>query len=132
LVLPADISDGQGAKQMLEPIAETLTRMRKLWVDSGYQRGFVDWIAGKTGWDIEVVRRIDQGQWSTEDQPQAEVASGFQVLPFRWIVERTFAWLSRYRRLSKDYEETTASSASWVVLAMSRLLLARVARGATL
>jgi len=117
---------------MLEPVVETLTRMAKVWLDSGYQQGFVDWLKDRTGWDVEVVRRGDHGRWSTADQPLVAVPSGFQVLPFRWIVERTFAWLSRCRRLSKDYEETIASSASWVVLAMSRLLLARVARVATL
>lgn len=72
------------------------------------------------------------GGWASSDQPPREVSSGFHVLPFRWIVERTFAWLSRYRRLSKDYEETISSSESWLWLAMSRLLIARLADGASL
>jgi putative transposase len=132
LVLPADVSDGQGAQLMIEPIHEFLTRMRKVWLDDGYKQGFVEWLAKKTGWDVEVVRRCDQPRWGPSDQPPEEVSSGFHVLPFRWIVERTFAWLSRYRRLSKDYEETVSSSESWLWLAMSRLLLARLADGAPL
>jgi putative transposase len=119
LVLPADVSDGEGAKRMLEPMHQVLTRMRKVWLDGGYQQGFVEWLAETTGWDVEVVRRGD-------------VSSGFQVLPHRWIVERTFGWLGRYRRLSKDYEETTSSSEAWLWLAGSRLLLARLAEGAPL
>lgn len=117
---------------MLEPIVGKLTRMKKVWLDRGYQQGFVDWLARKTGWDIEVVRRGDQGRWSAAEQPLVEVPSGFQVLPWRWIVERTFAWLSRNRRLSKDYEGTPSSSEAWMLLAMSRLILARMAHGAAL
>lgn len=114
---------------MLEPIHQVMTRMRKVWLDGGYQQGFVQWLADTTGWDVEVVRRCDQPRWGSKDQPPQEVSSGFQVLPFRWIVERTFGWLGRYRRLSKDYEETTSSSEAWVWLAGSRLLLARLADG---
>ena len=117
---------------MIEPVHQFLTRMRKVWLDDGYKQGFVERIAIKTGWDVEVVRRCDQARWGPTDQPPIEVASGFQVLAFRWIVERTFAWLSRHRRLSKDYEETISSSEAWIWLAMSRLLLARLARLACL
>ena len=69
--------------------------------------------------NVEIVKRSD-------------TARKFVVLPKRWIVERTFAWLSRYRRLSKDYEETISSSESWLWLAMSRLLLARPTDGVSL
>jgi putative transposase len=54
--------------------------------------------------------------------------TGFQVLPRRWVVERTFAWLGRYRRLSKDYEALPATEEAWIYLAMSSLMLARLAR----
>ena len=132
MVLPADLSDGHGAQELLKPVYKKLSRMSKVWLDSGYQDGFVSWLAGMTQWTVEVVRRGEQGRWGTADQPPPQATSGFQVLPFRWIVERTFGWLGRFRRLSKDYEETTSSSEAWIWLAMSRILVARLADGGRL
>jgi putative transposase len=132
VVLPADLSDGQGAQELLKPVYKKLTRMKKVWLDAGYQDGFVGWLTQLTGWNVEVVRRSEQGRWGAADQPPPQAPSGFQVLPFRWIVERTFGWLGRFRRLSKDYEETTSSAEAWIWLAMSRVLLARLADGARL
>ncbi len=62
------------------------------------------------------------------DQEPPERPAGFQVLPRRWVVERTFAWLGRYRRLSKDYEVLTATEEAWISLAMTRLMLVRLAK----
>ena len=67
-------------------------RLALLWADGGYAGKLVGWVASVTGWTLEIVKRSD-------DQ------KGFVVLPKRWIVERTFGWFGRYRRLSKDYEE---------------------------
>jgi putative transposase len=75
------------------------------------------WVAALTGWVLEIVKRSDDLQ-------------GFVVLPHRWIVERTFAWLTKYRRLTRDYEETTKSSEAWVRLAMIHLMSRRLATSA--
>lgn len=73
------------------------------------------WCEERGGWRLEVVRKRDG-------------AEGFEVLPRRWVVERTFAWLGRQRRLSKDYERKVQTSETMIRIAMSRLMLARLAR----
>jgi putative transposase len=75
----------------------------------------VAWVQEHCGWLLQIVRRSDD-------------VKGFQVLPRRWVVERTLAWLSRYRRLSKDYEYLTASSEAMIYVAMIHLMLVRLAR----
>ena len=128
MVLPANISDGEGAKQTLAPIHQNLPRMEKLWVDGGYKEGFQIWVEETTGWKVEVTRRSDVSPavWGTDDEPPPERPGGFKVIPWRWIVERTFGWMGRYRRLSKDYEELPSSSEAWIWLCMTRLLLQRL------
>lgn len=129
LVLPANVSDGEGAKQMLEPVHSKLTRMKKLWLDGGYKEGCQLWIEQTCSWQVEIVRRPGtppSGAWGASDEPLPDPPGRFQVLPWRWIVERTFGWMGRYRRLSKDYEATTSSSEAWIWITMSRLLLRRL------
>jgi len=124
----ADCADGPGAKPLIEGVWKQLPRMKKVWVDSGYKEGFAQWLTATTGWEIEIVRRPGDGEhgvWVEANQRVAPAPRGFQVMPRRWVVERTLAWLCRYRRLSKDYEGTTASAAAWIWIAMSRLLLHR-------
>ena len=74
----------------------------------------VQWVAQVCGWFFEVIKRSDKAQ-------------GFVVLPRRWVVERTFAWLTQSRRLSKDYEVLPESSEAWIYIAMTRLMLRRLA-----
>lgn len=82
--------------------------------DNGYWYGLLEeWIEKELGWDMEVVLR-------------KKGVRGFQVLPGRWVVERTFAWLGKYRRLSKEYEYWPASSEAFIYLAISHLLLRRL------
>jgi len=87
--------------------------LAKVWADGGYRGKFVDWVREQTGWRVEVVLR-------------AANAVGFEVLPRRWVVERTFAWIGRCRRLSKDYEELTGNSEGFIYLAMIHLMLRRL------
>jgi putative transposase len=89
-------------------------RLRHLWADGGYAGPLKDWAPELGNWILEIVRR-DHG------------TQGFAVLPRRWVVERTFAWLSRNRRLSKDDEEGAKTSESLVFLAMTALMLRRLA-----
>jgi putative transposase len=115
VVTPADCPEREGAQQVLQQVGGWFTRWRKLWVDGGYTgQGFAQWV--RTHWpklEVEVVKRSD-------------TTAGFAVLPRRWIVERTFGWLMRHRRLARDYERTEASAESWIHLVMIRLQLRRL------
>ena len=88
-------------------------RLRLIWADGGYAGKLVEWTAYLGHWVLEIVRRSDD-------------TSGFRVLPRRWVVERTFGWLGRYRRLSKDYEEYPDTSESMIYLAMINLMTRRL------
>ena len=114
----ADVQERDGGRLLLQAVQHfgpALPRMAKLWVDAAYAGAFVDWVAATLGWTVEVVKR-PAGQ------------QGFQVLPRRWVVERTFGWLGRFRRLSKDYEDQVETSEALIYAAMSRLMLRRLAR----
>ena len=139
-VHPADIMDRDGIKLVLaERVRARLPRMRLLWLDAGYNgRGKgKDWVEQTTGWRVETVKAIHRYKryWVPNDIPPEQIdwsqylpAPGFHVIPRRWVVERTFAWLSHNRRLSKEYERLTTTSEAWIYLAMSRLMLRRLAR----
>jgi len=127
-VHPADVQDRDGAKLLLAGLAERFPRLAMVWVDGAYQGPCATWITETLGWTVTVVRTPPRrGRWP-EDQAPPAMPSGFQVLPRRWVVERTFAWLGRYRRLSKDYEVLTATEEAWIYLAMTRLMTVRLAR----
>ena len=110
----ANLQDAEGAKIILENgLAETPT-ITTVFADGGYDRDHLHaYVWCETDVTLEVVRR-NEGQ------------QGFQVLPKRWIVERTFAWLSRSRRLAKDYEHLPECSESWLYLASVHLLTKRL------
>ena len=86
------------------------------------------WIEQTLGLSVTVVRKPRRWVRCPVDQDPLLMPTGFQVLPRRWVVERTFAWLGRYRRLLKDYEALPATEEAWIYLAMSSLMLARLAR----
>ena len=113
----AGIQDRDGAQLVLTQLQGVFPRLQRIWADQGYAGALVTWAAALAGWVLEIVQRPAD-------------ATGFVVLPKRWIVERTLAWLSRYKRLSKDYEETSRSSEAWVQLAMIHLMTRRLAPGA--
>jgi putative transposase len=103
-VLPADVQDRDGAKVVLEQVREALPRLQVIWADGAYQ-AVVDWVRQSLGWVLTTVLR-----------PLG--VKGYIHLPHRWIVERTFGWFGRYRRLSKDYEHNPRNSATWIYIAM--------------
>lgn len=118
VVHPADIQDRDGAKLVLEAIRGRFHRLKKIWADGGYAGALLKW--GRStfrsrGLALEVVQRPDG-------------ATGFVVLTRRWVVERTFGWLGRSRRLSKDYEEQTASSEAMIKIAMIHLMARRLVK----
>ena len=114
VVHAANIQDSDGAKLVLRTAPGRFPRLTKVWVDQGYKAHFVAWATAIGGWVVEVVvKPTDQ--------------RGFKALPRRWVVERTFAWLGRCRRLSKDYEAVPATHEAWVQIAMTHLMLKRLA-----
>lgn len=128
---PADDPDGLGARPLLAALAGLLPRLELVWVDGGYKKAFAEWVATTLGWRVEAVQHPDAGLryvWVAPGQEPPERPTGFRVLPRRWVVERTFAWLGRYRRLSKDYEVLPETAEAWIYLAMTRLMVARLAR----
>jgi putative transposase len=126
VVHPANISDRDGAKVVLSGITAAFPRLAHVWLDAGYQGATVTWIEQELGLRTTVVRKPRRWIWWPADQEPPPMPTGFQVLPRRWVVERTFAWLGRYRRLSKDYEVLPATEEAWIYLAMSSLMLARL------
>jgi transposase len=129
VVHPADVSDRDGAKQVLAKITTTYPRLERIWADMGYQGALVEWVRTELGCVLDVVRRPPTREWVRADAPVAAPAgrADFTVLPRRWVVERTFAWIGRNRRLSKDYEALEATEEAWIHLAMSRVMLNRLA-----
>lgn len=115
-VTTADIQDRDGARLLLKRLPGTAKCLRKIWVDAAYRGKLVDWVASRFKFKLEVVVK-DKGQ------------PGFQVLARRWVVERTFGWLSAQRRLSKDYERLIETSEAFIYIAMTHLMLKRVSRG---
>ena len=115
VVHAASLQDRVAARLVLAGLAGRFARLRLIWADGAYLGPPVA-LAAALGWVLQIVRR-------TDDRP------GFRPLPRRWVVERTFAWLGRYRRLSKDYEELPASSEAMIRLAMTHLMLRRLSPG---
>ena len=114
-VLPANIQDRDGAKRLLEPLVSKLPRLERLWADGGYAGKLETWVREQTTWQLEIVRR-------------PEGSKGFVLLPKRWVVERTFAWLNKCRRLRSDYEVSCTSSEAMIRLAMIGVMLRRLRR----
>lgn len=113
VVHTADIQDRDGAKLVLAKLKGRFPRLKLIWADGGYAGQLIDWAYAFGGWFIELVKR-------------AANSHSFEVLPRRWVVERTFGWMGRNRRLSKDYEELTESSEAWIHIAMIHLMLKRL------
>jgi len=115
----ADIQDRDGAPALLASIRYLFPWLRHVFADGAYAGDKLTTALARRGkWRIEIVKRSDQ-------------ATGFHVLPRRWVVERTFAWLNRNRRLAKDFEATVDSSEAWIYLASVQLLARRLARTTT-
>jgi putative transposase len=132
-VLAANGSDQQGAKRLLEPLPGILTRLSHLWGDSAYAGTLIRWLAEHLGWTIEIVRR-----------PKTPNAAGMHagailfhrdrffpsrvpMPPKRWIVERSFAWIVRWRRLCRDHEGLPESSEAFSTLSACRRMLSLLA-----
>jgi transposase len=129
----ADVGDRDGAVALLRRLdRRRFPRLRHGWA-GGYRGPFLDWAHKHRGIAFEVVQRSDGGRQRRWLPPGATppIVSPFAVVPRRWVVERTLAWLGRFRRLSKDYEHLTATSEAVIYLAMTRLLVRRLTRPGT-
>ncbi len=116
IVHTADIQDRDGAPQVLKIARFLFPWLRHIFADGGYAGDKLKAaLKGKGDWTIEVIKRPNS-------------AKGFEVLPRRWVVERTFSWLGRCRRLAKDWEKSTQVSAAWATIAHIRVLTRRIAR----
>ncbi len=111
----ADIQDREGGKLVLTKLLGRFPRLALIWADGGYTGKLLVWALVTGGWVIEIVKK------------PAGIRT-FAALPKRWIVERTFAWLGRSRRLSKDYEGLPATSEALIRIAMIHLMLRRLTR----
>ena len=138
----AKVPDQDGIKLLLRTARERLPRLSHLWVDAGYQGRGKKWVEQELGLSVEVVHRTPKPtsektariwaqEWAKEgrqvDWQKLIPRRGFEVLPRRWVVERTFSWLSQNRRMSKDYERLCATSEAFIYAAMTRLMVRRLA-----
>jgi len=114
IVQTANVPDCKGALAVIKGLTEWFPTLKKLWADQGYRGDVAEFVKETLGAELEIVAHA-------KDQP------GFQVLPKRWVVERTFGWFEWYRRLSRDYERLLASSASMLYLVSIRIMLKRIA-----
>ena len=115
---PADVQDRDGAFQLLRRARRMFPFIERIFADGGYAGPKMALIAWRTGtWTLEIVKRNELHR--------------FVVLPKRWIVERTFAWISRNRRLARDFERYATTVAAFVRLAMIRIMLRRLAATAS-
>ena len=114
-VHPADVQDRDGAPALLKAVRRLFPFLEKIIGDGAYQGPKLEQVFHAIAdWQLEIVKRCD--------------GAGFKLLPKRWIVERTIAWLNRCRRLAKDFENLTRSAVAFVILASIRLMLRRLAR----
>jgi transposase len=115
VVHPADVQDRDGARSVLRQARRLFPFVERIFADAGYQGPRVAKAVAQTGcWHLEIVKRNELHK--------------FVVLPKRWIVERTFAWISRHRRLARDFERYAVTVAAFIRLAMIRLMLRRLSR----
>jgi putative transposase len=115
-VTPADVQDRIGARCLLAGLKPLAPRPKKIWADGAYGgEKLAKWCQERGGWELEVVERDRE-------------SSNFQIMPKRWIVERSIAWACRNRRLAKDYERMVQTSETLIEVAMIRLIVRRLAR----
>jgi putative transposase len=114
IVHSAGIQDRAGAKQVLTALVARFPGLQLIWADGGYAGKLVEWVATELRRTLVIVKRPRHTQ-------------GFRVLQWRWIVERTFGWLNRSRRLSKDFEALPETTETWIRIAMIHLMVRRLA-----
>lgn len=110
IVHGADVQDRDGARLVVKSASKNLPKLQIVWADGAYAGQLIEWVKQTCGWLLTIVKRSDD-------------ATGFEVLPKRWIAERTFGWFNWYRRLSKDYEELVPNSEAMIRVCMIHRML---------
>jgi putative transposase len=114
VVTSAGVQDYHGAKPVLGAVKDRCPRLQVVWADGiSEKQWLIDWVRTECGWELAIIKRSDKDK-------------GFKLLPKRWVVERTFGWLGRYRRLSKDYEKLTETSEVMIQMAMIHIMVRRL------
>jgi putative transposase len=114
VVTAANVQDYHGAKPVLESVKDRCPRLEVVWADGiSEKQWLIDWVRTECGWELAIIKRSDKEK-------------GFKVLPKRWVVERTFSWLGRYHRLSKDYEKWPETSEAMIRMAMIHIMVRRL------
>jgi putative transposase len=114
VVTAANVQDYHGAKPVLGSVQGRCPRLKVIWADGIYEKQWlIDWVRTECGWELTIIKRSDKEK-------------GFKLLPKRWVVERTFSWLGRYRRLSKDYEKFPETSEAMIRMAMIHIMVRRL------
>jgi putative transposase len=114
VVTSAGVQDYHGAQPVLAKVKDRCPRLKIVWADAIYAKQWlIEWTKTECGWELVIIKRSDDTQ-------------GFKLLPKRWVVERTFAWLGRYRRLSKDYEKLPETSEAMIQMAMIHIMVRRL------
>ena len=125
----ASIADRDGAKLLLEKVGgDRLPRMQKIWADRGYNGKIGEWIKERLGWALEIVKPPRRWVRVPANEEPPPYPAGFIVLPRRWVIERTIAWIMRNRRMSRDYEFLAQTTEVLIYVAMIRLMLRRLAK----
>jgi putative transposase len=139
----AKIPEQDGLKMLLESARAGVSHLKHLWLDAGYEGTGKKWAEEVLDLSIEIVRKPAKPvpekvaqmwaeEWAKEgkkvDWQRLMPPRGFKVLPRRWVVERTFSWLDQNRRMSKDYERLCATGEAFIYVAMTRLMVRRLAR----
>jgi transposase len=113
LVVAGHCSEAEGAKQLLLKVGERLRRLAVVWLDGGFEHRIEAWVEQHCSFRAEIVKR-------------SAGATGWELLPKRWVVERTYGWLNRWRGLAREYDYLPQTTEAKILLAMSRLMLRRL------
>jgi transposase len=113
LVVSARLSEAEGAKQLFQRCGTDVPELKRVWLDGGFEHRIEDWVAEHCSFEVEIVKRT-------------EGRKGWELLPKRWVVERTFGWLNRWRGLAREYDFLPETTEAKILLAMSRLMLRRL------
>lgn len=136
-VTRAHVNDRTALEDMVPILKDQYPCVKKMWADMGYQGQALRERIKQTGIDFEVIKRPQRGFWVPQEvkdvtgwlkERGVDLSGGFKVLTRRWVVERTFAWMGRYRRLSKDYEFLCSTQETMMKLTMCRTMLKRTAK----
>jgi putative transposase len=129
-VTGADASDLAGGKRLVEPLHGRFPRLQLIWGDSHYGGQFLEWVKEQFGWNVQTVQGLGTAPDANtmESKPKTKPSKGgFHVQPRRWVIERTFGWITRWRRLARDYEGLPETSEAFIKISASRRMLSHLA-----